>query len=227
MEFTLLWAALLGVGGLVLSTQIGQRTGRIPPDLHLADRLIGAAAVGMLAGRLTAMIAQGTNPFTNPADIVVVRGGVDTVTASIAALVSLGWSLRRDLWRSLDAAAPPVLAGLAGWHAGCLFRAACLGTPSDLPWSMTLPGSTVGRHPTELYAAVLLAAGAVIAHRLLAKPPPPGVLAAGGLAVAAGVRLVTQPLRPSLGNALVWWYAVGVVAGLAILLWRRGLPARS
>jgi prolipoprotein diacylglyceryltransferase len=82
---------------------------------------------------------------------------------------------------------------------------------------MTQPGSTIGRHPVELYAAALylLSAGAlaVLRKRRLA----PGLAAASALIVAAAGRLVTEPLRPSLGGGPVWWYFTGIVAGLAAL----------
>ena len=87
---------------------------------------------------------------------------------------------------------------------------------------MTQPGSTIGRHPVELYAAALYllsaAALAVLRKRRLA----PGLAAATALIVAAAGRLVTEPLRPSLGGGPVWWYIAGIVAGLGALwlAWR-------
>lgn len=202
MEFTLLAAALTGVVGLWLALRI---LGHAPEF----DRLLGAAAVGLFAGRLVAMVASGINPLTNPFDILIVRGGVSTVGAAVGSLAYLAWSARRDL-RILDAVSPAVLAGLSGWHAGCLWRGTCLGAATDLPWGWALAGSDVSRHPVELYAAVLLALGAwalTHIHR------PTGVVPGLALAVAAGARLITEPLRPSLTGGPVLWYAAAVVIG--------------
>lgn len=219
MEFTLLWQAATGVLVVLAVVRLQQRRGLVARDVGLGDRMVGAAAAGLLVGRLSALVSQGVNPFLSPADILVVRGGVHTGTASLAALATLAWGLRGHLWPGLDAAAPAALTGLAGWHAGCVFRSACLGTISDLPWALALPGSVITRHPVELYAAglyVLAAAGGL----WVGTRWPPGVLAGAGLMTAALVRLTTQPLRPAIGSGPVAWYAVGAAAGLIVVLVR-------
>ena len=128
MEFTLLWAALTAFVFAWAGTRIWSERLVDRPT----DRLIGAASVGLLLGRLTAMILQGTYPFSHPGDILIVRGGVHTGAASIVAITTYLWAAN---WRfaALDATAPAALAGIAGWHAGCLWRSACLGTASNLP----------------------------------------------------------------------------------------------
>lgn len=176
------------------------------------DLLLGAAAVGLLAGRLASMVAAGVNPIANPLDVLVIRGGVDTVTAAAVAIAYMVWSLRAD-HHVLDATAPAAVAGMAGWHAGCLWRGACLGAAGDVPWGWALPGSDIVRHPVEIYAAALMALGAVA---LVGLPGGTGRRAVLGLGVVAGVRLVTEPLRPSLGGSLVWWYAIGVIAAIIV-----------
>jgi len=219
MEFTLLWQAGLGVAAAVVVARFQRRRGLVSRDVGLGDRLVGAAVVGMLAGRLTAMIVQGVNPILSPADILVVRGGVHTGAASLAALATLVWGLRNDLWNGLDAAAPAALAGLAGWHAGCVFRGACLGTISSLPWAIAQPGSTITRHPVELYAAGLYALAAAGAF-WLGRRWTLGVLAGLALASAALVRLATQPLRPSIGGGPIGWYLAGTMTGLVVVVLR-------
>lgn len=216
MEFTLLWAALLAVVPMMVVARLERWKGLARPDLGLSDRLTGAAALGVFGGRFVAMLEQGTNPFLNPADVLVVRGGVNTVGASLTALAALAWASRGNLWPDLDLAAPPALAGLAGWHAACLLRGACLGSPTSLPWGTALPGSSVGRHPVELYAASMLAMTAWLAFRWLQRNPASGLVAASALATTAGVRLVTQPLRPSLDDMVAWWYAVAVAFALMV-----------
>ena len=216
MEFSLLWAALLGVGPMMVVARLERWRGLARPDLGLSDRLTGAAAIGVFGGRFVAMLEQGTNPFLNPADVLVVRGGVDTVAASVTALTAVAWASRRNLWSDLDLAAPPALAGLAGWHTGCLLRDACLGSVTSLPWGMALPGSSIRRHPVELYAAVMLAVTAWLAYRWVQRSPASGLVAASALATAAGVRLITQPLRPSLDDMVGWWYGVAVALALMV-----------
>ncbi len=216
MEFTLLWAALVAAVAFYGVVRWEARRGNAADcSRDVWDTAIAAALAGLLTGRLAAMILAGTNPLARPGDILVVRGGVDTVWASVGALITFAVLARRELAALADAGAAAALAGLAGWHAGCLFRDACLGTPSDLPWAYALPGSDITRHPVELYAAglFLLAAGAALAARR--RSLPPGALAAAALAAAAAARLVTEPFRPTLGASLAPWYAAGALAGLA------------
>jgi prolipoprotein diacylglyceryltransferase len=221
MEFSLLIAALIAAFGLygVLWWEAG-RTNAADCTRDLWDTAIGAAVTGVVVGRLAAMILAGTNPITRPGDIIIVRGGVDTVAASVTAIVAFGVMARRDLWGRLDAVAPAVLGALAAWHGACLTRDACLGTPSDLPWAFSQAGSEVTRHPTEFYAALLLVAGTIALIMGKKRHPPAGVVAGVALALAAGVRLATEPLRPVLGAGLEWWYLCGVVLGVGLTGWR-------
>ncbi len=94
-------------------------------------------------------------------------------------------------------------------------RDACAGTATDLPWAITLSGGGVGRHPVEIYAglAFLVAAAAVNRIGLAA-----GVGAGAALALAAGIRLATEPLRASLTGGPVWWYWAGVAAGVLVVI---------
>ena len=172
------------------------------------------------------MTPAGTNPLTRPLDIVIVRGGVDTVFASAAALSFFSWAVRRDLWGSADAAAPAIVAALATWHAGCLTSGSCLGTPSGMPWAWAATDGGVARHPTELYAAAalaLLVAALLISRRRLAR----FVGASTALAIlgVSIVRLLTEPLRLTIGGGPWWWYATGVTLGAVLLVWRSRSPA--
>jgi prolipoprotein diacylglyceryltransferase len=73
----------------------------------------------------------------------------------------------------------------------------------------------VTRHPVEIYATLLflLAAIALAAWKAYGRPNA-GVPASLALLTAGAVRLVTEPLRPSLTGGPIWWYAVGVAVGV-------------
>ena len=120
---------------------------------------------------------------------------------------------------------PTGLAGLAGWHSGCLFRGTCLGTRSELPWTWAEPGSDLTRHPTELYAGLLFLVAAFGLLILLRRGAAGGLVAGLGLAAAGLIRLLTEPLRPSLGSGPVWWYATALIVGAiaAVVAARRPL----
>ena len=126
MEFTLLWAALTGVFFAWGGTRLWPEG---LPD-HATDRMVGAAAAGLLIGRLVAMTLQGTSPLLHPGDILIVRGGVHTAAATVGALGVYLWAVKGQI-RFLDATAAAAVLGLAGWHAGCLWRNMCLGAWSS------------------------------------------------------------------------------------------------
>ena len=226
MEFTLLGAALTGALGIWLGIRLPGVRSRAETVERPWDVLVGAAAIGVFSGRLVEMITVGVNPLTNPFDVILVRGGVDTVAASVAALVTLAWVFRDDL-TTLDIVAPAALLGLAGWHAGCLWTGSCLGAATGGDWGFTLPGSLVGRHPTELYAAAALAVFAVVTTR----PRTPFVATGLALAAAGAVRAATQPIRPSLTGGPMWAYLTAIALGSAVAIgghrWARRRPQVS
>ncbi len=217
MEFTLLGAAFVAVVGVYAMLWWEARRGNaVECSKDLWDVALGAIVAGVAVGRLAAMIGDGVNPVANPADIFLVRAGVATGPAAVAALAWVAWVGRRELAAVSDGLAAAALSGLAGWHAGCLVRDACLGTPSRLPWAWAQSGSAVTRHPVELYAAVvLLGAGLALAAVRMGRVPR-GAAAGIALATAGGVRLATEPLRPSLSGGPVGWYVAAVAAGLVI-----------
>jgi hypothetical protein len=216
MELTLLWAALTAFAFAAIGLRARPLT---DPDRPL-DRLIGAALVGLFLGRLVAVMGSGINPLVNPGQILVVRGGVDTVAAGLGGALALAWPLRRRL-AALDNLAPPALLALGGWHAGCLWRSTCLGAASELPWAWSLPGSDIDRHPVEIYAALGLVAGALLiarAHR------PPGTNTGLAIAVAGLVLLATEPIRPALGPGPAWFYGAAIAIGAAVVGWSSRRP---
>jgi hypothetical protein len=205
IEFSLLGAALTAFAAAYLALRL---TRPAVPDRPL-DRLIGAALAGMAAGRIAAMIQDGINPLTDPGQLLFVRGGVDTMWASLTAVTALTWPLRGNL-SAIDRLSPLALAGLAGWQAGCLWRGACLGMATDLPWGWPLASSTTDRHPVELYAALILVIGTIVVARI---GRPAGMASALAVVWAAGARLVTEPLRPHLGSGRMWFYLLGLAVG--------------
>lgn len=207
MELTLLWAAV--TAGVLAWLGLRIWPERVPADGF--DRLLAAALIGLAAGRLATMVSRGVNPITNLGDFIIIRGGVHTGVAALAFLTHLVWTTRSRL-EGVDALAPAALLGLAGWHGGCVWRGSCLGTQSDLPWAWALEASDITRHPVELYAVIGLIVGAFIVSRLSWRL---WVRVGTALAIAAGVRLLTEPLRPSITGGPVYWYLAAIVVGLA------------
>lgn len=221
MEFTLLAAAafaLAGVYGMLWWEARHGNAARCSGNLFEAALVSGV--FGIFIGRLVAMVIDGVNPITNPADILLVRAGVSTVGATLGAMAVFAVLARRELIPMADGVAAAALAGLAGWHAGCLPRTACLGTASDLPWAVAQEGSTITRHPVGLYAALLFAIAAIaIALWKAYRWPGTGIPASAAVAAGGAIRLALEPMQPSIDGGPVWFYAVGLVAGVAGMGW--------
>lgn len=219
MEFSLLGAAAIAVAAFWLMLRWEARRGNAAGcALDLWDAGLLSAIAGLATGRLAAMVASGVNPITNPGQVILIRSGVSTEAAVLGGLAAFVWLARRDLAAAADAIAPAALAALAGWHGGCLATSSCLGTTSTLPWAYALPGSTVTRHPVELYAALALVAGVVMLARWKQRGRPwPLAVTGATLASAAGVRLVTEPMRVALGSGPIVFYAIGLVAGIGLI----------
>ena len=194
--------------------------GRSDPDTIFAGQPERQPVWMSHGDRVDAMVLDGVNPITHPGDILLVRAGVSTVGATLGAIAVFVVLSRRELIPMADGIAAAVLAGLAGWHAGCLARGACLGTASDLPWAVAQEGSTITRHPVGIYAALLFAVAAVaIALWKAYRWPGGGIPASAALSLAGAIRLITEPMQPSLSGGPVWFYAFGVVIGLGGLVW--------
>ena len=218
MEFTLLGAAVVAVGGVYGALWFEARRGNAAKSTRsLGDIALTATIVGLAVGRLAAMAADGVNPVTNPQDILIVRAGVATGPAAAAALAWIAWTGRSELPAIADGLAAAALTGLAGWHGACVIRNACLGSPSDLPWAFAQGGSSITRHPVEIYAAIAYLLVAVVLIRL--RPLPTGRTAGIGLASAAAIRLITEPMRPSLSGGPLAWYIAALLAGAVIIGW--------
>jgi prolipoprotein diacylglyceryltransferase len=179
-----------------------------------------SAMSGLLIGRLMSMLSVGINPLTDPLQIILVRSGVSTVGATLGTLAAFTWMARKSLLDAGDGIAPAALAGLAGWAAGCVATGSCLGTESSLPWTTALPGSTITRHPVELYAAgAFLLAGVGLAMWKQYGRPPLGTVAGIALLAASLIRLATEPLRISLSGGPIYLYVAGALIGTALTIW--------
>lgn len=201
MEFTLLWAALLGAGAMWLTDRLLNRRQR------RFDDLLAATLMGLILGRLAAMVAGGSYPWSQPGLILLVRAGVHPGWASIGALGSLAWRFRStSLPISLAPMAVPALAGLSGWELGCVFRSAC-------------GGITVGSWEVPIGALAGLAFGlaALIVYRLPLRTKAAAAILAAGLARAAA-----DPFRSALNHSVIWWYLAAAVVGVALaIFWSR------
>jgi len=221
MEFTLLAAAAVaGAAAYVMLWWEAKHGNAARCTGNLWEIGLVSTVAGIFIGRIVAMLIDGVNPIAHPMDAILVRSGVSTVGASLGAAAVFVLQARRSTITMADGISAAALAGLAGWHAGCLVRGTCLGTASDLPWAIAQAGSEVTRHPVGIYAALLLGAAAIgLAWWKAYRRPPAGAPAALAVLAAAGTRLIVEPLQPSISGGPAWFYATGLVVGIVALVW--------
>lgn len=222
MEFSLLGAALLGAAaiyGVIYWEAARGNAADCSKDLW--DVALGSATAGLIVGRLAAMVIAGTNPLTNPGDILIVRSGVDTGWAAVGALVAVAVISRRETMLVAGGLAAAALAGLGAWEAGCLVRDTCHGAVTDLPWGIGLDGSEVARHPVGIYTALLFFVAALAVMWLKRRTQNSLLVAGAALAGAGAVRLATEPMRSALGGRPTLWYMAAVVVGVAVAVTSR------
>ena len=221
MEFTLLAAAAIaGAAAYVMLWWDARHGNAARCTGNLWEIGLVSAVAGIFIGRIVAMLIDGVNPIAHPMDVILVRSGVSTAGATVGAAAVFVLQARRSTITMADGISAAALAGLAGWHAGCLVRGTCLGTASDLPWAIAQAGSDVTRHPVGIYAALMLGAAAIgLAWWKAYRRPPAGAPAALAVIAAAGTRLVLEPLQPSISGGPVWFYATGLVIGIVALVW--------
>jgi len=221
MEFTLLGAAAISAGAAYAMLWWEAKRGNAARCAgNLWETALVSVVVGIFIGRIVTMLIDGVNPVAHPMDIMLVRSGVSTVGASLGTVGVFLWQSRKEPIAMADGISAAALAGLAGWHAGCLVRGTCLGTASDLPWALAQEGSTITRHPVGIYAALLLAVAAIaLAWWKAYRRPKAGMPASLAVVVAATVRLATEPYQPSLSGGPVWFYSAALVVGWIGVVW--------
>ena len=154
---------------------------------------------------------QGTNPLTSPGELLIIRGGVDTVWASLTGLAVLAWPLRRTprlstpslrpLWPRWPDGTEAAFGGQPAWERCPIFPG-----PGRSP-APTSPGIRLRSMRRSCFCSVPGRSSGSKRH---------GVLAAAMALFWAGLaRLATEPLRPSLGANLWWFYGLATVTGLA------------
>jgi phosphatidylglycerol---prolipoprotein diacylglyceryl transferase len=97
--------------------------------------------------------------FANPLEIPKTWDGGMSFHGGFLGVVIACWIFGRkhgiglDRLLDLGAAVSPVGLGLG--RVANFVNAELWGRPSDLPWAVMFPGNTVGRHPSQLYEALL------------------------------------------------------------------------
>lgn len=167
----------------------------------LVDASIVPVLLGLLGGRVVAMLLDDPRGLGRPADILVLRGGVEFWPAVAIGVVLACVASRREPrsgFAALADSAPAALAGYAAYEAACVARSGCFGPASRL--GLSPPGLMSPMVPVGLVVAIAVVGLAAAVRRQTLRDAFGGiVLAVGGLAL---IRAVASIWLPKIGDGL-------------------------
>jgi phosphatidylglycerol:prolipoprotein diacylglycerol transferase len=131
--------------------------------MSLAPWIIGGAIIG---ARLLYVITFWNERFAGHPIYYVVTAGRDgfvfyggLVGACLGTII-YAWKNKYPLWKIADVMAPSVALGHGFGRIGCFMTGCCYGRVANVPWAVHFPPggivpTTEGRHPTQIYEALL------------------------------------------------------------------------
>ncbi len=210
----LLWSVALIIAAVALTLAVA------PPRTRdrrgLVDAALGPAMIGLLAGRVAAMLLEDPRSISRPTDILVLRGGVElwpAVAVGVTAGLITARRAGRSGTRALADSAPAALVSYAAYEAACLARSGCFGPSNRI--GLTPPGLTTPVIPVGLLVAIAMVGVAIAVRRRTLHDSVGGLaLAVAGLAL---VRSVASVWLPKIGTGLTRQHRESVLV-LAIAL---------
>ena len=183
--------------GLSVAERYAPRYGLNPNDLY--NLAIIAILAGVIGARLTYAVRFSGAFLANPPSLFSLNPGLLDPTGGVAAAVLAGlvYGQRKKLplLPTLDALTPTFAIMMIALALSHLATGSAYGSPSNLPWSLTLWGAQ--RHPSQIYEIV---AGLIIlwliwpgSNRFGAYFP--GKVFLSFLALTAGARLLLEAFR--------------------------------
>lgn len=188
-------------------------------------QIIAAAAVGALVGsRVLGLLEQAPRISLTWQQLVLPGGGKTIVGGLLGGwiAVELIKKVAGIRTRTGDLFAIPLCIAIAVGRVGCLLAGLAddtYGTPSTLPWAVDF-GDKIGRHPTQAYEILFLAAIALALHlwQRYGRSANGSVFRAF-LASYLGWRLLIDFLKPqplTHGLNAIQWACVAGLIGLAL-----------
>jgi phosphatidylglycerol:prolipoprotein diacylglycerol transferase len=239
------WYGLMYLIGFLGGTWLGKVRVRTQPWLgwtvEQVDEFLTFVVLGViLGGRLGyVLFYKPAYYLSNPLEIPQMwQGGMAFHGGLIGVALACAWFARRHgkHWFDVtDFVAPLVTIGLGAGRLGNFINGELPGRPTDVPWAMAFPRvdvhGLVGRHPSQLYEAVL--EGPVLLMFLWwasRRQTPRGTLSALFLMGYGIFRFMIEFTRQpddfldllALGLSMGQWLSLPMVlGGLALLAWSR------
>ena len=235
------WYGLAYLAAFVLSYGLLRRfvrSGFLRIDNAALNDLIAWLALGvMVGGRLGWWLIYhreaAAEPWYEP--FAVWHGGMSFHGGLVGVVVALLiWSRhqRVGFWAAADALSLVAPVGLVLGRIANFINGELFGRVTNVPWAVVFPGETVGRHPSQLYEAILEGPLLLLAVWMLAKfRPPSGVIAGIFLILYGAFRFAVEFTRQpdeQIGFIGYGWLTMGqllsvlmAIVGATVWLFRR------
>ena len=186
----------------------------IVPD-GVFDSTIGAAVLGLVVGRLSAVAFDDPGSLTSFSNLLVIRSGVEFWPGAFAAVGWLAYRARREHASAptrLAALAPAGLVAWACYEATCLVRGGCPGP--TVPFGLRPDGLTSRVFPVGIAVAVAGVLAALIVYWLHLRGALPATVALTTLVGVASIRAVASIWLPYIGRSWTRQHRSSIVIAL-------------
>ncbi|MEJ7839030.1 MAG: prolipoprotein diacylglyceryl transferase [Thermomicrobiales bacterium] len=254
--FDVRWYALFILGGIIgaisLSFLLAEIRSRETPGItgdFLLDIAPPVVIVGLVGARLYYVLLKWEYFSENLGEAINVRGGGMTIHGGLIAGILMIWFLcrraRQPFFAWIDLIAPGAALGQAVGRWGNWANQEAFGTPTDLPWAVTIDPNrrptgyeqNATYHPTFLYESVFNLANAVLLSWLVVRVPRTrwmrdGDVAGTYLILYGIVRFLIERIRTDslyIGPLpAAYWLSFGMIgAGLLLMVGRRMGESRT
>ncbi len=229
------WYGLAYLAGFVAALFVLRKlsaSGRLGITRSAVTDLLGWLILGVIAGgRIGWWLFYDRSRESGPWYEVFAlwNGGMSFHGGLIGVAIALAlwaWWTKSSFWHLADGLALVTPIGLFLGRLANFVNAELVGRVTDVPWAVIFPGDTVGRHPSQLYEAILEGPilGLLLWRLFRRHPQSPGLIAATFLVAYATFRFLVEFVRQpdeQLGFIALSWLTMGQLLSLA--LWIAGV----
>lgn len=211
---------LLSVVAMAVAVAVSSRVARPTTlgDGRVLDAATAPVLVGLLVGRLVAMVLDDPRGLSRPGDILIIRGGVEFWPGVLAGMTVAAVAAKRagiDVLSRLADLAPHALVAYAVYEAACLIREGCFGPVAAV--GLRPEGIPQRQVPIGLFVAIATLAISWAVRRVTATSPLRGLgVALVGVAAVRAVAATWLP-RISDGPTRQQLQAVAVLGALMVV----------